>query len=339
MRREIGIVTVGTASLALLLGACQSPDASSALPSRPKIQPVASWKGYETAQASSAKSSTIETGPEPISYYERRLLAAAEKKADLEQLVRGNPDADEATVQYRFREIAGEFQSLIADNPGQIEARLLYGKFLDFFGDREGASEQFIAVLGVDPTVSVAYQQLGNYFAEDEEYGKALAHYLSAIENDPDESVYHLGLGEMLFACRDGFLKEAGFTREKLDAQMIEAFRRAAELAPDSLVIQFRYGEAFYDLYDPDWTVALAHWERLGQRSDLDPVQADAVQLHEARCLGELERYDAARKLAAGVTREGLAATKQALLDAIDEAEARGTQAPPTTATEPKTDD
>lgn len=258
-----------------------------------------------------------------MSYYERRLIDVTERKTELERRVRENPEVDTGTVQRQFREIASEYQSLIADNPNQLEARLLYGKFLDFFGDRDGASEQFIQALNIDPDAAVAYQQLGNYFAERGDFGKALAYYLNAIERDPDEPIYHHGLGEMLLACKEGFLDEAGFNREQIEEQMLEAFRRAAELEPDSLVFQFRYGEAFYDLYDPDWTVALAHWERLGRRSDLSPLQADVVKLHEARCLGELERYTAARQLAAEVNREGLEATKSALLEAIDEAENR----------------
>jgi hypothetical protein len=44
---------------------------------------------------------------------------------------------------------------------------------------------------------------------------------------------------------------------------MHEAFRKAAELAPDRLEFTYRYAESFYDLTTPDWDGALKAWNTL----------------------------------------------------------------------------
>ena len=41
---------------------------------------------------------------------------------------------------------------------------------------------------------------------------------------------------------------------------MHEAFRTAAELAPDRIEFTYRYAESFYDLEKPDWDGAFKAW-------------------------------------------------------------------------------
>lgn len=255
--------------------------------------------------------------------YERRLLGVIDDLDALDAAAAVAEDADFPEVERQFHNLANRFNSIIADNPKQVEVRLIYAKLLDRFGDQEGARDQCVEVLKLDPTIAVAHQMLGTYFAETGDHSRALAYYLTAIEHAPEEAVYHFGLGDLLYTFKPGFLEDGIFDADTLDAKMLEAFRRAAELAPDNLPYQFRYGEAFYDLAEVDWTVPLAHWRSLGERTDLTLLQHDAARLHAARCLGELERYAEARVLAHRITSQGLFASRDALLDAIDEAEGR----------------
>lgn len=260
------------------------------------------------------------TGPS-LSYYESRLLDAIERKDRLEAAAADADGSDWPEIERRFRDLAGIFESIVADNPDQIEARLIYGKFLDFFGDEEGAREQWMQVLSRDHTVAVAHQQLGTFFAEEGDFGRALAYYLTAVEHDPDEPVYHFGLGELLHTYRSGFLEEAELSPEVLERQMLEAFRQAAALAPENFVYQFRYGEAFYNVNERDWEDALAHWEQLAQQDNLSSRQRGAVQLHRARVLGEMSRFAEGRALASQIDEPGLESSRDALIDAINEAE------------------
>lgn len=260
--------------------------------------------------------------PVALSFYEERLLDAIERKEELEAYAEEGAADNWPEIQRRFHDLAGEFESIVADNPNQIEARLIYGKFLDFFGDEEGAREQWVAVLERDPTIAVAHQQLGTYFAEQGDFSRALAYYLTAVEHAPEEAVYHFGVGELLHSYRKGFIEEAGFSVETLESQMLDAFREAARLAPDNFVYQFRYGEAFYNVADPDWEEALAHWTRLAERESLSPLQRSASRLHRARVLAELKRFDEARALASEIKEPELANSRDALIKAIDEAKA-----------------
>ena len=260
-------------------------------------------------------------GNDTVSLYEQRLLRAIDDKAALEAAAQAAAEADFPEIERRFHQLAAEFNSILADNPEQIEARLIYAKLLDYFGDRTGARDQFAEVLKRDPTVAVAYQQLGTWFAEEGEHAQALAYYLLAIEHAPGEAIYHYGVGDLLFTFRPGFLEDGAFEAATLDSMMQEAFRKAAALAPGNLAYQFRYGESFYDVPASDWAEALATWEALDARTDLSPLQHEAISLHRARCLGELGRYAEARALAARVTSSGLAASRRALLAALAEAE------------------
>jgi tetratricopeptide (TPR) repeat protein len=299
MRIRLLFILVG--GLALFLTACRSgvsgPTRDSAVP---------------TAQPGAAT--------EALSLYEQRLLRAIDEMAALDEAAAAAEEKDRPGVERQFHRVAGTFNSIIADNPDQIEVRLIYAKLLDRFGDREGALGQCAEVLLRDPGVAVAHQMVGTFFAEEGDHAKALAYYLNAVGAAPDEATYHFGLGDLLYTFRPGFLEDGIFTAESLDEKTQSAFRRAAELAPDELPYQFRYGESFYDLPEPSWSLALEHWARLARRSDLTPLQEDALRLHQARCLGELGRYEEARAMAEGVGAEGLQASRSALLAAIEEA-------------------
>lgn len=283
-------------ALIATFGACQSQP--------PKPAPQAA-----TAQNSTDSSS---------SFLQRRLLELVQKEKELDELAsKSNTQASQ--VQPMFQQLARDYRSLISDNPDKLEPRLLYGKLLSRYGDSEGAREQFLLAAKIDPEVAVIHQELGNYYAEEGDYTRALAYYLNAVHYGPDEAVFHFGLGQLLASYRYQFLQDQIFDQETLDQQMIEAFSQASSLQPDNLTFQFRLGEAFYDVDSPDWEQALLHWNQLQERDDLSPIQVDAVRLHRARCLLNLQRHGEARQIAQQVSTPALQQTKQALLDNISE--------------------
>ena len=222
-------------------------------------------------------------------------------------------DLLEGDLRQAFQRIAREYESIIADNPREVEPLLLYGKFLDWFGDRIGARDQFVRAYRIAPGTAVVQQQLGVWFAEEGDFGRALAHYLRAIELEPEEAVYHADLGELLYAFSPGFIQEEIFDPDTIDAMMLEAFREAARLDPGNLVFQYRLGEAFYDVDNTPWKEALAHWENL-QGGALTNMQRDAVRLHRARCLHALRRHDEAETIALQVSHQDLLQTRNDLL-------------------------
>jgi len=251
-----------------------------------------------------------------LSLYEQRLLNIIEDEQNLVAVAfaeTGGP-VNERQVQRRFQALAADYTALIADNPDELDARLLYGKFLAQFGDREGAHEQFSFVWRREPDIAVVNQQLGAYLAEEGQFVDAMGFYLRAVELAPEEAAYHYDVGELLATFRPGFITDGVFLPEQIEREMLAAFQRAADLAPDQLPLQLRYGEAFYDLSHPDWTVALAHWETVQNHPALSVPEAEAVRLHRARCLAELGRTLEARALVDTITQPGLFATRDTLI-------------------------
>ncbi|MGC9452979.1 MAG: tetratricopeptide repeat protein [Oceanipulchritudo sp.] len=262
------------------------------------------WPRSAPARETSAGSSTT--------LLDQQLLETIERERQLDTVAAG-ADADSMEVQRRFQQVARDYASLIARNPEHLETRLLYGKLLSRYGDAEGAREQFLIAAKIDPNVAVIHQQLSTYYAEQGDFTRALAYALNALRLEPQTAAYHFGLGQVLAAFRQEFLDEQVFSSERLDTDLLAAFQTAAQLEPATLPLQFRYGEAFYDVDNPDWNTALAHWQALFQNPALSQLQQDAVRLHQARCLIELGRPVEARALAEAVQSPQLRNSAQAL--------------------------
>ncbi|MFO7724391.1 MAG: tetratricopeptide repeat protein [Oceanipulchritudo sp.] len=245
---------------------------------------------------------------------EEKLLEVIAEERRLDEAA-ALPDADEREIQRGFHRLAREYQGIIARNPDHLESHLLYGKLLSRYGDREGAREQFLIAARIDPDIAVIHQQLSTYYAEESDYTRALAYALNAIEIEPETAAYHFGLGQLLVAFRDEYIDEGVFSRSQIETQMLEAFETAASLEPDTLPLQFRHGEAFYDLSSPDWEGALSHWESLQSHPLLTDLQADVVRVHRVRCLRELGRTAEAEEVIASIQRPSLREEGKRLLD------------------------
>jgi len=235
-----------------------------------------------------------------ITLLEDRLLSVIRMEAELDARAAG-PDADPREVQRLFHRVAREYQGIIARNDQHLESRLLYGKLLMRYGDSDGARDQFLIAARIDPRVAVIHQQLSTYFAEAGDHTRALAYALNAIDLEPETAAYHFALGQLLVAFRDSFIKGGVFSEAQLETTLMDAFRTAALLEPETLPLQFRYGEAFYDISDPNWETALAHWTGLSGRDGLTPLQRDSVQVHRVRCLLAMNRTVEAKRLAADI--------------------------------------
>jgi tetratricopeptide (TPR) repeat protein len=224
-----------------------------------------------------------------LTLLEQKLLEVIEMEQVLDSAA-SQEDAQFSEIQRLFQRVAQEYNSIISRNPDHLESRLLYGKLLSRYGDNEGARNQFIIAAKIDPNVAVIHQQLCTYYAEENDYTRALAYALNAVEIEPGTAAYHFQLGQVLAAFRENFLAEGVFSEERLDTDMLDAFCTAKDLEPAELALQLRYGEAFYDVTNPDWELALAHWKTVILHPKLSQTEADAVRLHQAKCLIELGR-------------------------------------------------
>ncbi len=280
------------------------------------LVPILFFPGCRSGPAEAGDTIAAESASKSRSLLEEKLIRTLEMERKLDE-VAASAEADSPEVQRRFHEVARRYADLLASSPRHLETRLLYGKLLLRYGDREGARQQFLAAARIDPKIAVIHQQLGTIAAEQDDPTRALAYYLNAIQLEPDTAAYHFGLGQLLAAFRPTFLEEEVFSPARFDDKLLEAFRNARDLEPENLAYQFRYGEAFYDVADPDWRAALDHWNRIRQRSDLSALQRESVRLHRAHCFLRLGKTDKAAPLLQYVDHPALESTLRSLREQL----------------------
>jgi tetratricopeptide (TPR) repeat protein len=202
---------------------------------------------------------------------------------------------------------------LLRNHPGLTEAHVAYGQMLWKIDMRAPAVAQLLQANELDKDIPLVKNLLGNYLAEDGRPVEALPYFMAAIKLAPREPLYHYNLGLLLYAARDDFLKEGQWTRAALDHSMLEAFRRAAELAPDRIEYTYHYASAFYDLGTPDWENALKAWRALALKAS-PGLELQFLQLQEATILLKQKKPDDARVLLDLITEPKLAEQKQKLV-------------------------
>jgi tetratricopeptide (TPR) repeat protein len=237
---------------------------------------------------------------------QQALFADAEKN-------RGSPDFDQDNFKSQLQQLADAYSVLLRDHPGFTEARVDYGQMLWKIDMRKEAVVQLLEANALDKDIPVVKNLLGNYLAEDGRPLEALPYFMAAIQLAPREALYHYNLGLLLSSARDDFLKDDHWTRAALDHSMLEAFRRAAELAPDRIEYTYRYAKAFYDLETPDWENALKAWRALEPQAK-PGLELQLIHLQEANILLKQNNPDAVRALLDAITEPKLAEEKQKLV-------------------------
>ena len=237
---------------------------------------------------------------------QQELFAAAEKK-------QGSPDFDQENFKAQLQQLADAYEVLLHDHPGLVEAHVAYGQMLWKIDMRSSAVAQLLQANELDKDIPLVKNLLGDYLAEDGRPVEALPYFMSAIQLAPREPLYHYNLGLLLYSARDDFLKEGQWKRAALDHSMLEAFRRAAELAPDRIEYTYRYAKAFYDLETPDWENALKAWRALELQAK-PGLELQFLQLQEATIRLKQKKPDDARALLDAITEPKLAEQKQKLV-------------------------
>lgn len=240
-------------------------------------------------------SSPVETEKTPLdqqlTLMEKKFFEIRQLELELDDAMK-QENADEREIQRLFQIVDLEYAGLISRNPDNVEIKILYGKLLSRVGDTRGAITQLGEVLMKQPDLAAVHLELSTCFADEGDYTRAMFYAFRAQELEPEIAAYHYQIGQILAAFRDKFIQDEIYTPEKIDGLMLEAFNSARKLEPDQLPLQFRYGEAFYDVESPDWEAALTHWQALLDSPALSTTEADAVRLHQVRCLIELGRSE-----------------------------------------------
>lgn len=225
-------------------------------------------------------------------------------------------DLDEAWLRGELQAIINSYDVLIQKNPDFAAAHAAYGMLLGQVGMDRAAVGILLKANQLDGEIPVVKNEIARLLAEDGKPAEALPWLTAAIKLEPAEPVYHYHLGKLLTEARDDLIATGSFTRTKLDEAMLEAFRRAAELAPGNMAFGYRAAEAYYDLETPRWEEALKVWGELEEKAQAG-VEQQTIRLHAANVLVKLERRDHARALLVTVTEPALQKQKQTVLDEL----------------------
>lgn len=242
---------------------------------------------------------------------QRDLLGRADKEGD---------HLDVAWLRGELQSVINSYDILIQKSPDFAPAYVAYGMLLGQVGMTKQAVGILLKANQLDKEIPVVKNEIGRFLAEDGKLVEALPWIMAAIDLEPSQPLYHYHLGKLLTEGRDDFIKTGQFTRASLDKAMLQAFARAAELAPSSFAYAYRHAEAYYDLETPRWDDALALWRKLDAGVET-PLEHQTLWLHQANVLLKQGKRDEARALIGKVTELTLAKQKQTLLDQLAKAD------------------
>ena len=115
------------------------------------------------------------------------LHASGESLSDLElskiieqqnRLLRHGKDWSEDELTRQAQQIVTSYESYLLENPNDLNALLLFGKFLRKTGLHESAVSLFLQADQINPNIAVVKQEIGNFLVED---GKVVEAFLSSL--------------------------------------------------------------------------------------------------------------------------------------------------------------
>jgi len=225
---------------------------------------------------------------------------------------------DEAWLRGELQSIINSYDVLIQKSPDFAAAYVAYGLLLGKVGMTRESVGILLKANKLDQNIPIVKNEMARHLAEDGRMTEALPWIMAAIDLAPDEPLYHYHLGKLLAEGRDDFINTGQFTRASLDRAMLDAFKRAAELAPGRFPYAYRAAEAYYDLETPQWDEALKAWAALEERAK-PGVEKETIRLHAANILIKQGKRDHARLILSLVTEPELAVQKQKLVAQLAE--------------------
>lgn len=264
-------------------------------------------------------SRVIATDPAPQTLSEQRLSKiVAQQNALIEELTAYPNKYSENERNRRLEEILELYNTYLLDNPDDVDAYILYGKYLRLIGQEVHANVMFLQANKRNSNIAVVKQQIGNYLAEQGDYALALPYFLNAIELEPTVMIYHYQLGELLASFKDEYIRDKMLSPGTFDSQMLEAFSQAVVLEPENRDLKIRLAEAYFDLNNPKWEEALAHWELL-EKTPPSPLDLEIMRMQAARVLIKMGHFSEARKRLNEIYSPALEKSRRQLLNEIPE--------------------
>lgn len=226
----------------------------------------------------------------------------------------------EETLLLKAQNIADLYQGYVNDHPDDVEALILFGKFLNELGRPDAALTVLTRADHLDPEIAVVKQQIAAAFLSEGLFREALPMLLEASSLEPEEPLYYYQIGQYLYVFREELVEDGFLSHREIDRQMLSAFREASETAPDERDYLIRYAEAYNSLRYPRWEDALEIWEKL-EASAVSQRELEAIALHQARILIRMGDFDQAKEKLSTVKNPALFHTRDQLTAMLREKE------------------
>ncbi len=249
---------------------------------------------------------------------QKQLLDIIDEQNRLFERMRGNSKmsrSDAISLKNKIDSLWAEYQ---AKYPDDIDAIILFGKYLRATGDDDLSYDQFLKADSLNPDLPVVKQQLANYEAEHGLARHAYDNLSAAVALAPDNSVYRIQLAELILFFREELVRERHFSQKQLDSVMIKSYERAAKLEPENSALQWKYARAFYDLGKADWNAALEQWNLILREFAPLNIDMQTALANKARVLIELHRDGEAVKILEKIYLPSLQPDKRRLLSVVE---------------------
>ena len=235
----------------------------------------------------------------------------------------GVSDTSRAELITKGSRIDSMWRSYILDFPEDVQALVLYGKFLRRTGREDAAYEMFKRADSMNPNIAVVHQQLSAMDAEAGEIKNSLARIRRAMELEPDNKTYMRQCAFLLAGAKKRILQQGMLSPEEYDSLLRFCYLRPCQLSPDDRGARVRYAQSMYDLCNPDYQEALRVWLELRKNAALN-IDKQTADANIARALVELGRDGEALNYLEKIDLPALERAKRLLLEEIRRAKKDG---------------
>lgn len=221
-----------------------------------------------------------------------------------------------AQLKTKAMRIISMWKAYFADNPDDVHALLIYGKFLRRIGMDDEAYAAFKKADSLNPSLGVAKQQMSALEAERGQAKKAFCHIRQAMRLEPENTVYMRQCAYILIVAKNELAGGKVLSNAEFDRLAGDCYRKIYEADKSNRREKVRYAQSFYDLFEPDWQKALSLWREILGESALN-IERQTAKANIARVLIELGRDGEAAAVLGEVDLDSLAGAKKILLEKI----------------------
>ncbi len=187
----------------------------------------------------------------------------------------------------KYRKLNARWNSYIDRYEDDLQAKILYGKFLRSIGEDLPAYKIFLQVQSKNPNIAVVNQQLASYEGDCAMAEKALRHIKKAMTLEANCATYVYQYAELLLALKDQYIVILNTNYQNLNREITDSFKKAVLLSNGNKQIKERFAKSFFEKTEADWSNALPAWDDYIKSCSLN-LEKQTALLGKARVLAEL---------------------------------------------------